>query len=342
MNAVRLLGTAMGLGFVSGLRLYSAVLTLGLGIRLHLIHLNPSLAGLGICAHPTVLAVAATGFALEFFADKVSWVDSLWDSIHTVIRPLGAALLASAALGKMDLNPAAQLIVILLAGGVAFASHSSKAATRLAANHSPEPFSNIALSLAGDAFVPAGTWITLKHPLFILGLVLGFMAIFLMLAPGVLRSMRLECVALLSMARQFAGTRTNDARLPDDYRARVLSTAESAPPSIWVRCAAGQGVSGLHRSIGYLGQVGDNLFFVTRRWFHFREHRFHLGDLRESEFHKGLLLDRLWFTDGTRRISFDVFKDASGYVEAMVGKIEAARLEPGRPVVSIDPARETV
>ncbi len=339
MNAVRLLGTAMGLGFVSGLRLYSVVLTLGLGIRLHLIHLNPSLAGLDICAHPAVLGVAAAGFALEFFADKVPWVDSLWDSIHTVIRPVGAALLASAAVGKMDLSPAAQLVVILLAGGVAFASHSSKAATRLAANHSPEPFSNIALSLAGDAFVPAGTWITVKHPVLALSLVLGFMAIFLTLAPAVLRLLRLECAALFSIARKFAGN--TEGRLPDDYRAHLRSTAESAPSSIWIRCAAGKGVNGLRHSIGYLGQAGDNLFFVTRRWFRLREHRFRLADLREGEFRKGLLLDRLWFADGTRVIRFEVFKDASEYVEVMVGQI-ATRRGPDRQAISIERASESV
>src|SRR5215475_1679458 len=171
MDTIQLLGSTMGLGFVAGLRLYSTVLALGLGFRFGL--LQPP-AGfeqhMGTLTNPIVLTAAAVAYIAEFFADKVPWVDSLWDAFHTFVRPLGAVILAAAALGRFD--PVLRLTLVILCGGVAFASHSSKAAARLVVNHSPEPFTNIGMSLAEDAFAPFGIWLSLSHPVAVLLLVL--------------------------------------------------------------------------------------------------------------------------------------------------------------------------
>jgi len=137
MDTIALLGSTFGLGFVSGLRLYSTVLTIGLGVRFGLIHLHPTLSSLNIITHPMILTVAATIYIVEFFADKIPWVDSLWDSIHTFIRPLGAALIGATAFGAVD--PVAKTAIMLLCGGVALSGHSMKAGTRVLVNHSPEP-----------------------------------------------------------------------------------------------------------------------------------------------------------------------------------------------------------
>src|SRR4026207_1769844 len=106
METLNLLGSTMGLGLVSGLNLYATVLTVGLGIRLGLITLNPELAGLEALASPYVLIAAGILFVVEFLADKIPWVDSIWDAIHTFIRPLGAAVVAGAAIGGGDAGAA--------------------------------------------------------------------------------------------------------------------------------------------------------------------------------------------------------------------------------------------
>ncbi len=194
MDTLQLLGSTLGLSFLAGMRLYATVLALGLGIRYHLFHLPQALGGLEVLAHPTVLVVAGVAFVAEFVADKIPWFDSLWDSIHTFIRPIGAALLGAAALGQMD--PPIRVALALLCGGVALTSHSSKAATRVVVNHSPEPFSNIALSLAGDVAAPAGVWVAMNHPLIALAVVIVGVVIALLLVRVIVRKLRSVLVRL--------------------------------------------------------------------------------------------------------------------------------------------------
>src|ERR1700733_903904 len=158
METIELIGVTMGLGFIAGIRLYATVLALGLAIRLEWLHLGAIGKPLEILAHPAVLIAAGLAYFVEFFADKIPWVDTLWDCFHTFIRPIGAAILAATVLGSVD--PVLKLTLILLCGGVAFASHSSKAAVRLVVNHSPEPFTNIGMSLVEDALAPLGVWLS--------------------------------------------------------------------------------------------------------------------------------------------------------------------------------------
>jgi hypothetical protein len=188
MSALELIAAALGLGFLSGLRLYATVLALGLGIRYEIWKLSPEMSQLAVLADWRVLLAAAIGCVIEFLADKIPWVDSLWDSIHTVIRPIGALVIASQAFGELD--PVARTLLMLLGGTAALASHSSKAATRLAVNHSPEPFSNVALSVLGDLFVPAGLWMLFHHPVITLTAVMLFLAVFAWLSVRILRFLR--------------------------------------------------------------------------------------------------------------------------------------------------------
>ncbi|MCL4844450.1 MAG: DUF4126 family protein [Bryobacteraceae bacterium] len=162
MDILNLLGTTLGLGLAAGLRLYATVLALGVALRMEWLTLPAELAPLEVLAHPAVLGIAGVMYLMEFVTDKVPWLDSAWDAAHTVIRPLGAAGLALTAFGQMD--PAARVGLALLCGGVALSSHATKAATRLAVNQSPEPVSNVGLSLMGDAAVPAFVWFTMANP----------------------------------------------------------------------------------------------------------------------------------------------------------------------------------
>jgi hypothetical protein len=167
------IGAALGLAVASGLSLYGAVFVSGLAIRLGWVHLDPTWASLSVLADPVVLGVSGVLLAIEFLADKIPVIDSLWDAVHTVVRPVGGALLASRALG--ELSPAAEALALLLLGGATLATHAAKATTRLAVNASPEPVSNVIISLAENGLVAGAVWLALTHPL--LALVVGVVAV---------------------------------------------------------------------------------------------------------------------------------------------------------------------
>ncbi|MGC1269144.1 MAG: DUF4126 domain-containing protein, partial [Croceibacterium sp.] len=148
MGIVQILGIAASASLLSGWRLYLVVLVTGLAMRSGYVPLPEHLAGLQVLANPWVMAVAAFGSLCEFFADKIAWVDSVWDAVHSVIRPLGGALLALAIVDPGD--PATQAIAFLLGGGAALLSHGGKAGVRAMVNTSPEPVSNVVVSGAED------------------------------------------------------------------------------------------------------------------------------------------------------------------------------------------------
>jgi hypothetical protein len=160
MNPIDVLGIALGTGFSSGLNLYATVATLGLLERFGVIHLPPSLH---VLAHPAVLAIAVVLYFVEFFADKIPFVDTVWDMLHTFIRPPAAALLAYSAAGAAPAHW--RWAAALLAGGVALTSHGTKASARAAVNTTPEPLSNWALSFGEDVLAVWLTWMATAHPL---------------------------------------------------------------------------------------------------------------------------------------------------------------------------------
>lgn len=159
MNPIETLGLALGAGFSSGLNLYATVATLGLLERFGVIHLPPSLQPL---AHPVVLAVAVVLYLVEFFADKIPYIDTIWDVVHTFIRPPAAALLTYTAAGTAPAEW--RWAAALLAGGVALTSHGTKASARAAVNTMPEPLSNWALSFGEDVLAVWLTWMATAHP----------------------------------------------------------------------------------------------------------------------------------------------------------------------------------
>lgn len=160
MSPIETLGFALGTSFASGLNLYLTVAAAGLFQRLGVIQLPESLQ---VLSHPLVLGVAITLFIVEFIADKIPYVDSAWDALHTFIRPPAAAVLSYSAFGNVPEEW--KLGAALLAGGVALTSHGAKTTTRAAANTSPEPVSNWALSILEDGIVLFLVWIAAEHPL---------------------------------------------------------------------------------------------------------------------------------------------------------------------------------
>jgi hypothetical protein len=159
MNPIETLGLVLGAGFSSGLNLYATVATLGLLQRFGVLHLPPHLQ---VLSHPWVLGTALALYLVEFFADKIPYLDTIWDVAHTFIRPPAAALLAFAAAGGVA--PQWRWAAALLAGGVALTSHGTKASARAAVNASPEPFSNWILSFGEDLLAVWLTWMATAHP----------------------------------------------------------------------------------------------------------------------------------------------------------------------------------
>ena len=145
---VEILGIAASVSLLAGWRLYLCVLATGIAMRSGYVPLPSHLESLQVLASPWIMGVAGFGAVAEFFADKVAWLDSLWDTVHTVIRPLGGAMLALAIVNPQD--PATQVIAFLLGGGGALLAHGGKAGARAVVNASPEPFSNIVVSTAED------------------------------------------------------------------------------------------------------------------------------------------------------------------------------------------------
>lgn len=160
MSPLETLGFALGTSFASGLNVYATVAAAGLMQRLGVVHLPETLQ---VLSHPVVLGVALTLFVVEFIADKIPYVDSAWDAVHTFIRPPAAAVLSYSAFGNVPEEW--KLGAALLAGSVALTSHGAKASTRAAANTSPEPVSNWTLSVLEDGFAVFLVWMASEHPL---------------------------------------------------------------------------------------------------------------------------------------------------------------------------------
>jgi hypothetical protein len=194
MNPMETLGLALGAGFSSGLNLYATIATLGLLERFGVIHLPPSLHGL---SHSAVLGIAVVLYVLEFFADKIPYIDTAWDVIHTFIRPPAAAFLAFSAAGAAPAEW--RWGAALLAGGVALTSHGTKASARAAVNTTPEPFSNWILSFGEDALAVWLTWMATVHPVATTVIVVALLALSAYLLFHLFRFARRACQKLFAV-----------------------------------------------------------------------------------------------------------------------------------------------
>jgi hypothetical protein len=204
VDTPQLLALAAALGWASGVRLYATVFLAGMAGYMGWIDLPQ---GLKILQHPGVLAASGFMCFAEFFADKIPLVDSVWDMVHTVIRiPAGAAL-AAGALGAD--SQAMGWIAALLGGSLAATSHAAKLTTRAAVNTSPEPFSNIAVSLAEDGFVVFMLWLSATHPaMFAIALVLT-LALAILLMVVLIKFLR---IVMRKLSELFAGRRSLQGR----------------------------------------------------------------------------------------------------------------------------------
>lgn len=180
MGIIEIIGIAGSVSLLSGWRLYLCIFATGLAMRLEALPVPEHLASLGVLENPWVMGIAAIGALAEFFADKVMWLDSIWDTIHTLVRPVGGALLALAIVDPSD--PATQVIAFLLGGGASFLAHGGKASARAVVNTSPEPVSNVAISTVEDVATVGLLWFAYEYPF----AAAGIAAVLLVLVIGLL------------------------------------------------------------------------------------------------------------------------------------------------------------
>jgi hypothetical protein len=179
-SLIGIISLTLGVSWASGINLYAAMAMLGLGGAMGGVELPP---GLEVLENPLVIGAAGLMYFIEFFADKIPGVDSTWDALHTFIRIPAGAMLAMATVG--DVSPAVAIAAGIVGGGMSATSHALKAGTRLVVNTSPEPFTNIGVSILEDVSVLGGLWLALNHPVVFLVLLALFIAVAIWLLPKI-------------------------------------------------------------------------------------------------------------------------------------------------------------
>ncbi|MEO6225728.1 MAG: DUF4126 domain-containing protein [Sphingomicrobium sp.] len=182
MGAVQLIALASTVSLLAGWRLYLVTFVVGLAMRFGWIALPDQLHALDVLTNNWILGIAGVGALAEFFADKIAWVDSLWDTVHSVVRPIGGALLSMAIIDSGD--PSWQVASFLLGGGAAFLAHAGKAGARAMVNASPEPFSNILVSTTEDVGTVGLLALAMTNPIAagLIALILVLISLWLVMA----------------------------------------------------------------------------------------------------------------------------------------------------------------
>ncbi|MGI9166575.1 MAG: DUF4126 domain-containing protein [Pyrinomonadaceae bacterium] len=194
MNLINTLAIAMGAGWVSGINLYAAVATLGLLGRFSDLRLPGEL---DVLTSWWIIGIASALYIVEFFADKVPYLDSTWDAIHTFIRIPAGAVLAATAFGEFDRS--VQVVAFLLGGGLALSAHGTKASTRAAINLSPEPVSNIVASLTEDVIAVGSILLSVFLPVVLIILIVVFLGISIYMLPRTVRALRAAVARVSSL-----------------------------------------------------------------------------------------------------------------------------------------------
>ena len=185
MEFLTFLGRTLGFSFAAGINLYATVAVIGLASRFGWVRLP---AEYQVFDNDWVIGGALVLYVVEFFADTIPWVDTLWDGLHSLIRPIGGAIVAVAGLGEA--SPATQVAIALLGGTVAAGSHAAKAGTRVAANTSPEPFSNWTLSIGEDVFVLGLAALAIQYPIAALTVSVLLLVTLILLVRTIVRAFR--------------------------------------------------------------------------------------------------------------------------------------------------------
>lgn len=202
MSAVELVALAASISLLAGWRLYLVTFITGLAMKYGWVALPDQLRALDVLANNWIIGIAGVGAVAEFFADKVAWIDSAWDAVHSLVRPIGGAILSLAIVDSAD--PTWQVGSFLLGGGAAFLAHAGKAGARTIVNASPEPFSNIAVSTAEDVATGGLLALAIANPVAaaLIALILVALSLWLVLAARRALKRLLDRAALQPKSRE--------------------------------------------------------------------------------------------------------------------------------------------
>jgi Domain of unknown function (DUF4126) len=341
MDVLQTLAVALGLAALSGYSLYLTVFLTGLAVHFDWIHLAPQYASLHILADPAVIIVSGILFVIEFFVDKIPWLDSLWDAIHTVIRPIGGALLAIQTLGHP--GPVFNVIVGLIAAAVTFTSHSVKTGTRLIVNQSPEPFSNVAVSLGENVLVGAMFALLWSHPLVALAILLVFFSVAFYFLPRIWRTIRIRIWFIRQKMKQPARRTAVEllASLPGPYEHWFHKLVQPRQTVRWaVPCITGKGKLIPRDQFGYLTASEEQLsqvFFIVKGWFASAK-LFEIDDFEPSLKQRFLYDEIILFTPGKNdRYSFRFDRSQAGLAPLVLEDLNR-RMDASRAVLLMPPS----
>ena len=277
METLALLGTTLGLGLTAGINLYATVFVTGLGLRLGWLVPPAGLDGLDVLAHPAVLVAAGVLYAVEFLADKIPAVDHAWDLLHSFVRPQGAAVVAWVGVEGAQVAATPEVVIGLMAGGVALTSHVAKAGGRLfvGASGGHVVGAGVGLSLIEDVFAIGLAGLAVSHPLVMIGLVVAFLVFFMAFGPLFARlfAAQLRTAAYLWRHKltQRSATGLSRADLSNTLCRLLEETGPLDQPGRLVVPARVTGLSGVPRwSSGVLDLGPAGLRFVSPGWFRTR------------------------------------------------------------------------
>lgn len=273
METLALLGTTLGLSFTAGLNLYATILVTGLAVRLGWVQLPAGLEGLSALAHPAVLAVAGVLYVVEFLADKIPAVDTVWDVLHTFVRPLGAVLIAWAAVSGTNVPKAVEIPILLVAGGVTLSTHAGKAGTRLASagmgGHAAG--AGVGLSLVEDVAAFAIAPLALAHPVVALGVVAVGLGLLALVAPLGWRLLRSRVAALVYLFQHKLVDRTlpglDETHLPEPVTLAFAGAGVRPGKDALVLPAHASSLPGIPGRVpGFVALVPGGAVFACRSW----------------------------------------------------------------------------
>ena len=341
MDVLQTLAVALGLAALSGYSLYLTVFLTGLAVHFDWIHLAPQYASLHVLADPAIIIVSGILFVVEFFVDKIPWLDSAWDAIHTVIRPIGGALLAIQALGHP--GPVFNVIVGLIGGAVTFTSHSVKTGTRLVVNQSPEPFSNVAVSLGENLLVGATFALLWTHPIVTLCILLVLFSVAFYFLPRIWRMIRMRIWFIRQKMKQPARRTAVEllADLPGPYERWFRKLVQPQQTVRWaVPCITGKGKLIPRDKFGYLTATEEELaklFFVIKGWFASAK-LFEIEEFDPTLKQRFLYDEIILSTPGkTDRYTFRFDRTQAGLAPLVLEDLKR-RLDTSRPVLLIPPS----
>jgi Domain of unknown function (DUF4126) len=305
----------LGLPIASGINLYATILVLGLGQRFGWLQGLPD--ELHILANPIVLGVAGALYTIEFFADKIPYLDTLWDGLHTFIRPVGAAYLAlQAAAGY---GPEAKLLAMFVGGALGLGAHATKAGTRLLVNTSPEPLSNSVVSVAEDFGVVALLALMYSHPGVALGVVLVLIGLMAVITPLLFRMIRFLLAGVGGALAGALGSREQSLSLAPDWLAtKFPGSASAAQPRVYP-CHARRVPGAPSFQTGYLVVLPEGLHFAFRTLFRSGFVPLAEGLEPACSFQRRILFDVIAVDGGRNAALICVAKNWSPAVRAEIG-----------------------